>query len=59
MGEYRSVPSSSTSSFLSTGIIITMGQLLSLGLGKIKQPKVIAEVLAGILLGQSILITSY
>jgi Kef-type K+ transport system membrane component KefB len=36
-----------------------MGQLLSLGLGKIKQPKVIAEVLAGILLGQSILITSY
>ncbi|KAG2088910.1 Sodium/hydrogen exchanger family-domain-containing protein [Suillus cothurnatus] len=33
------------------GIIITMGQLLSLGLGKIKQPKVIAEVLGGILLG--------
>ncbi|KAG1842534.1 Sodium/hydrogen exchanger family-domain-containing protein [Suillus subalutaceus] len=33
------------------GIIIMMGQLLSLGLGKIKQPKVIAEVLGGILLG--------
>lgn len=33
------------------GIIILMGQLLSLGLGKIKQPKVIAEVLGGILLG--------
>jgi Kef-type K+ transport system membrane component KefB len=31
-----------------------MGQLLSLGLGKIKQPKVIAEVLGGILLGQVI-----
>jgi len=29
-----------------------MGQLLALGLGKIKQPKVIAEVLGGILLGQ-------
>lgn len=33
------------------GIILMMGQLLSLGLGKIKQPKVIAEVLGGILLG--------
>ncbi|KAG2120237.1 Sodium/hydrogen exchanger family-domain-containing protein [Suillus clintonianus] len=33
------------------GIIIMMGQLLSLFLGKIKQPKVIAEVLGGILLG--------
>ncbi|KAG1735307.1 Sodium/hydrogen exchanger family-domain-containing protein [Suillus paluster] len=33
------------------GIVITLGQLLALGLGKIKQPKVIAEVLAGILLG--------
>ncbi|KAG2147751.1 Sodium/hydrogen exchanger family-domain-containing protein [Suillus bovinus] len=33
------------------GIIIMMAQLLSLGLGRIKQPKVIAEVLGGILLG--------
>ncbi|KAG0705818.1 Sodium/hydrogen exchanger family-domain-containing protein [Suillus ampliporus] len=33
------------------GIIIMLGQLLSLALGKIKQPKVIAEVIAGILLG--------
>ncbi|KAG1741580.1 Sodium/hydrogen exchanger family-domain-containing protein [Suillus occidentalis] len=33
------------------GIILMMAQLLSLGLGKIKQPKVIAEVLGGILLG--------
>jgi Kef-type K+ transport system membrane component KefB len=32
-----------------------MAQLLALGLGKINQPKVIAEVLGGILLGQSIL----
>lgn len=32
-----------------------MAQVLSLALGKIKQPKVIAEVLGGILLGQSIL----
>jgi Kef-type K+ transport system membrane component KefB len=28
-----------------------MAQLLSLGLGRMKQPKVIAEVLGGILLG--------
>ncbi|KAG0694775.1 Sodium/hydrogen exchanger family-domain-containing protein [Suillus ampliporus] len=33
------------------GVIIMMAQLLSLGLGRIKQPKVIAEVLGGILLG--------
>lgn len=33
------------------GIIIMMSQLLSLALGKIRQPKVIAEVLGGILLG--------
>jgi len=32
-----------------------MAQLLALALGKIKQPKVIAEVLSGILLGQFIL----
>lgn len=32
-----------------------MAQLLALGLGKINQPKVIAEVLGGILLGQFIL----
>ncbi|KAF8840794.1 hypothetical protein BDN67DRAFT_604474 [Paxillus ammoniavirescens] len=32
-------------------VIIMMAQLLSLGLRKIKQPKVIAEVLGGILLG--------
>jgi Kef-type K+ transport system membrane component KefB len=29
-----------------------MAQLLSLGLRRLKQPKVIAEVLGGILLGQ-------
>ncbi|KAI6006441.1 Sodium/hydrogen exchanger family-domain-containing protein [Pisolithus marmoratus] len=33
------------------GVIIMMAQLLSLGLGRIRQPKVIAEVLGGILLG--------
>ncbi|KAG2101590.1 Sodium/hydrogen exchanger family-domain-containing protein [Suillus discolor] len=50
-------PSSFTTSdplrlwIIQMGIIIMMGQLLSLGLGKIKQPKVIAEVLGGILLG--------
>ncbi|KAG2341230.1 hypothetical protein BDR05DRAFT_936641 [Suillus weaverae] len=33
------------------GIIIMMGQLLSLGLGKIQQPKVVAEILTGIILG--------
>ncbi|OJA12207.1 hypothetical protein AZE42_09565 [Rhizopogon vesiculosus] len=33
------------------GIIVMMAQLLALALGKIKQPKVIAEVLSGILLG--------
>ncbi|KAH0826160.1 Sodium/hydrogen exchanger [Lanmaoa asiatica] len=33
------------------GIIIIMAQLLSLGLRRLRQPKVIAEVLGGILLG--------
>ncbi|KAG2099135.1 Sodium/hydrogen exchanger family-domain-containing protein [Suillus cothurnatus] len=33
------------------GMIVMMGQLLSLGLGKIRQPKVVAEILGGILLG--------
>lgn len=33
------------------GVIIMMTQLLSLGLRRIRQPKVIAEVLGGILLG--------
>lgn len=32
-------------------IIVMVGQLLSLCLGKIKQPKVVAEILGGILLG--------
>jgi Kef-type K+ transport system membrane component KefB len=36
---------------LFTGIIVSMASLLSLGLRKIRQPKVIAEVLGGILLG--------
>ncbi|KAG1720942.1 Sodium/hydrogen exchanger family-domain-containing protein [Suillus lakei] len=36
---------------IQVGIIIMMAQLLSLGLGRMKQPKVIAEVLGGILLG--------
>jgi Kef-type K+ transport system membrane component KefB len=35
-------------------MIVMVGQLLSLGLGKIKQPKVTAEILGGILLGQVI-----
>ncbi|KAG1789267.1 Sodium/hydrogen exchanger family-domain-containing protein [Suillus plorans] len=34
-------------------MIVLIGRLLSLALGKIKQPKVIAEVLGGILLGPS------
>ena len=34
-----------------------MSQLLALGLGKIKQPKVIAEVLGGILLGPFVLLS--
>ncbi|KAG1820860.1 Sodium/hydrogen exchanger family-domain-containing protein [Suillus subaureus] len=33
------------------GMIIMMGELMSLGLGKLRQPKVVAEVVAGILLG--------
>ena len=37
---------------LIAGLIILMTQLLSLGLVRIKQPKVIAEVLGGILLGK-------
>ncbi|KAI5996532.1 Sodium/hydrogen exchanger family-domain-containing protein [Pisolithus orientalis] len=36
---------------IQVGVIIMMAQLLSLGLGRIRQPKVIAEVLGGILLG--------
>ncbi|KAH7885510.1 Sodium/hydrogen exchanger family-domain-containing protein [Phlebopus sp. FC_14] len=36
---------------IQVGIIVFMAQLLSLFLGRIKQPKVIAEVLGGILLG--------
>ncbi|KAI6139342.1 hypothetical protein BKA82DRAFT_948413 [Pisolithus tinctorius] len=36
-----------------SGVIVMMAQLLSLGLGRIKQPKVIAEVLGGFLLGRS------
>ncbi|KAG1780765.1 Sodium/hydrogen exchanger family-domain-containing protein [Suillus placidus] len=36
---------------IQVGVIIMMAQLLSLGLGRMKQPKVIAEVLGGILLG--------
>ncbi|KAF8547175.1 hypothetical protein OG21DRAFT_1517598 [Imleria badia] len=37
------------------GIIIMMAQLLSLGLRRLRQPKVIAEVLGGILLGPTAL----
>ncbi|KAG2049554.1 hypothetical protein BDR06DRAFT_961357 [Suillus hirtellus] len=36
---------------IQVGVIIMLDQLLSLGLGRMKQPKVIAEVLGGILLG--------
>ncbi|KAI6098205.1 Sodium/hydrogen exchanger family-domain-containing protein [Pisolithus sp. B1] len=36
---------------IQVGVIIMMAQLLSLGLRRIRQPKVIAEVLGGILLG--------
>ncbi|KAH7927084.1 hypothetical protein BV22DRAFT_1193893 [Leucogyrophana mollusca] len=36
---------------IQVGVIIMMAQLLSLGLRKMRQPKVIAEVLGGILLG--------
>ncbi|KAL4073309.1 Sodium/hydrogen exchanger family-domain-containing protein [Scleroderma yunnanense] len=36
---------------IQVGVIIMMAQLLSLGLSRIRQPKVIAEVLGGILLG--------
>src|SRR6266540_4308231 len=38
--------------FLDVGIIVCTASLLSLGLTKIRQPKVIAEVLGGILLGE-------
>jgi len=34
-----------------TGIIILTTQILSIGLRKLRQPRVIAEVLGGILLG--------
>ncbi|TFK52391.1 hypothetical protein OE88DRAFT_1628146 [Heliocybe sulcata] len=40
---------------IQVGVIVLMSQLLSLGLGKIRQPKVIAEVLGGILLGPTAL----
>lgn len=40
------------------GIIVCTASLLSLGLSKIRQPKVIAEVLGGIILGASCPITS-
>ena len=36
-----------------TGIIIIMTQVLSIALRKLRQPRVIAEVLGGILLGAS------
>jgi Kef-type K+ transport systems, membrane components len=38
------------------GIIVVTASLLALGLGKIRQPKVIAEVLGGIILGASCLL---
>lgn len=38
--------------FLDIGIIVCTASLLSLVLSKIRQPKVIAEVLGGILLGE-------
>ncbi|KAG9009515.1 K(+)/H(+) antiporter [Tulasnella sp. JGI-2019a] len=37
------------------GVIIMTTQVLSLGLGKIRQPKVIAEVLGGIVLGPTLM----
>ena len=37
---------------LRIGIIVCTASLLSLGLSKIRQPKVIAEVLGGIILGE-------
>lgn len=37
---------------LGIGIIVSTASLLSLVLSKIRQPKVIAEVLGGILLGE-------
>ncbi|KAG1858827.1 Sodium/hydrogen exchanger family-domain-containing protein [Suillus subluteus] len=40
---------------IQVGVIIMMAQLLSLCLGRMKQPKVIAEVLGGILLGPTAL----
>lgn len=36
---------------LQMSMIVMVGQLLSMGLGKIRQPKVVAEILGGILLG--------
>jgi hypothetical protein len=36
---------------ISPGVIILTTQILALGLGKIRQPKVIAEVIGGIILG--------
>lgn len=39
---------------LIAGIIIIMTQILSIGLRKLRQPRVIAEVLGGILLGATL-----
>ena len=36
-----------------SGVIVMTTQILALGLRKIRQPKVIAEVIGGILLGMS------
>lgn len=38
-----------------SGVIIITTQILALGLGKIRQPKVIAEVLGGIVLGPTLM----
>lgn len=47
-----STPFSSVGAHAGTGIILMMAQLLGLLLGKIKQPRVIAEIIGGILLGR-------
>jgi hypothetical protein len=39
---------------IQAGLIILLARILAFFLGKIRQPKVIAEVLAGILLGPSV-----
>jgi hypothetical protein len=48
---YKRVSVEFDTNVLFTGIIVSMASLLSLVLRKIRQPKVIAEVLGGILLG--------